>query len=68
MDHADNTAQSLTVRDYARMQTFPDDWQFCGSLIEQYRQIGDAVPVNLATAMADAIKDFLDRATPHTYH
>ena len=37
----------LKVREYARMQTFPDDWSFSGSLANQYKQIGNAVPVNL---------------------
>lgn len=35
------------VREYARIQTFPDDWEFVGSLAAQYKQIGNAVPVNL---------------------
>jgi DNA (cytosine-5)-methyltransferase 1 len=38
----------LSVREYARIQTFPDDWSFSGSVSSQYRQIGNAVPVNLA--------------------
>ena len=42
----------FTVREYARIQTFPDSWEFVGSLSSQYRQIGNAVPVKLATAVA----------------
>ena len=40
----------LTVREYARIQTFPDEWQFMGSMASQYKQIGNAVPVNMAWA------------------
>ncbi len=41
----------LTIREYARIQTFPDRWHFIGSTVSQYRQIGNAVPVNLAYYM-----------------
>jgi DNA (cytosine-5)-methyltransferase 1 len=41
----------LESREYARIQTFPDDWEFMGSISSQYKQIGNAVPVNLAQAM-----------------
>ncbi|MDO8444361.1 MAG: DNA (cytosine-5-)-methyltransferase [bacterium] len=44
--HPDET-RPLTVREYARIQTFPDDWEFQGSVGAQYKQIGNAVPVNL---------------------
>ncbi len=37
----------LSIREYARIQTFPDDWEFTGSVASQYKQIGNAVPVNL---------------------
>lgn len=41
----------LNVREYARIQTFPDEWQFSGSVSSQYKQIGNAVPVNLGYHM-----------------
>lgn len=50
----------LSVREYARVQTFPDEWQFSGTLSQQYKQIGNAVPVNLAHAMARAIVRLLN--------
>lgn len=45
----------LTVREYARIQTFPDDWVFAGNLSAQYKQIGNAVPVNLAWAIGRSL-------------
>ena len=45
----------LTVREYARIQTFPDNWKFCGKLTAQYKQIGNAVPVNLAWAIGRSL-------------
>jgi len=45
--HPEET-RPLTIREYARIQTFPDDWDFIGSISSQYKQIGNAVPVNLA--------------------
>lgn len=41
----------LTVREYARIQTFADDYHFHGSVASQYKQIGNAVPVELARHM-----------------
>lgn len=52
--HPEET-RPFTVREYARIQTFPDSWEFAGALTSQYAQIGNAVPVNLAEAMGKAI-------------
>lgn len=49
----------LTVKEYARIQTFPDNYQFAGSSNKIYRQIGNAVPVNLAEALAKQIYEYL---------
>ena len=48
--HPEET-RPLNVREYARIQTFPDEWEFSGSIGAQYKQIGNAVPVNLGYYM-----------------
>lgn len=45
----------LSVREYARIQQFPDEWAFMGTTAAKYRQIGNAVPVGLAAAIGKAI-------------
>ena len=57
--HPDET-RPFTVREYARVQTFPDEWQFCGSMAQQYKQIGNAVPVNLGKEVGYSIVKFLN--------
>jgi len=55
----------LTFREYARIQTFPDEWQFCGSLSSIYKQIGNAVPVNLAYAVGRSLVNLLNEIENH---
>lgn len=45
----------LSVAEYARIQQFPDDWSFVGSISEKYKQIGNAVPVGLSRAIGDML-------------
>lgn len=51
----------LNIREYARIQTFPDSWQFVGSTASQYKQIGNAVPVNLAYHVGESLISILNR-------
>jgi len=57
--HPEET-RPLKIREYARIQTFPDDWKFAGSVTSQYKQIGNAVPVNLAYAMGRSLISLLN--------
>lgn len=57
--HPDET-RPFTVREYARIQTFPDDWKFEGSTSQQYKQIGNAVPVNLGQEVGYSVVKFLN--------
>jgi len=56
-----NETRPLNIKEYARIQTFPDDYIFCGSIAQQYKQIGNAVPVKLAEHMAKSIKSFFEQ-------
>ena len=57
--HPEET-RPFTVREYARIQTFPDNWEFFGSVAQQYKQIGNAVPVNLGKEVGYSIIKFLN--------
>jgi DNA (cytosine-5)-methyltransferase 1 len=63
--HPEET-RPFTVREYARVQTFPDAWQFTGSMTAQYAQIGNAVPVNLAYAVGLELVRTLNAYVTHT--
>ena len=49
----------LTIREYARIQTFSDDYEFKGSITSQYKQIGNAVPVELAKRIGEELLKIL---------
>lgn len=52
--------RALSLREYARIQEFPDDWTFCGTTAEKYAQVGNAVPVCLARLSGEIIARNLD--------
>jgi DNA (cytosine-5)-methyltransferase 1 len=62
----DGTVRYFTVRESARIQTFPDDFIFQGSWTETMRQLGNAVPVRLASVMAERVCDYLKAAEQQT--
>jgi len=57
--HPDET-RPFTVREYARIQTFPDNWIFAGSVSQQYKQIGNAVPCNMGKEVGYSIINFMN--------
>lgn len=57
--HPDES-RPFTTREYARIQSFPDEWQFAGKMNEIYKQIGNAVPVNLAKCVGIEIMNALN--------
>lgn len=58
--HPDET-RPFTVREYARIQTFPDSWNFSSSTNNAYKQIGNAVPINMAKAIGLSIVNTLNQ-------
>ena len=58
--HYDGTVRYFTIRESARLQTFPDEYIFSGSWTESMRQLGNAVPVKLAAQLASGIRERLN--------
>lgn len=58
--HPDET-RPFTIREYARIQSFPDSWQFSGTMSAQYKQIGNAVPVELARRIGVQVVSALNK-------
>lgn len=57
--HPDES-RPFTTREYARIQSFPDEWQFAGKMNDIYKQIGNAVPVNLSKCVGIEIMNALN--------
>jgi DNA (cytosine-5)-methyltransferase 1 len=60
---ADGSVRYFSVRECARIQTFPDEWKFAGSWTESMRQLGNAVPVLLAETVATRLCEMIGRAS-----
>jgi DNA (cytosine-5)-methyltransferase 1 len=54
-----SAVRPLSIREYKRIQQFPDDWTLCGSLVSQYKQVGNAVPVGFGEAIGKAVIECL---------
>lgn len=55
-----NKVRALSLREYARIQEFPDDWEFCGTASQQYAQVGNAVPIRLGEVAGEVMAGALD--------
>ena len=61
----DKAVRYFTVREAARLQTFPDTWQLSGAWTEAMRQLGNAVPVSLGRTISESVASALSEACGH---
>ena len=64
MNDAAGSLRRLTLKEAAALQSFPREYKFCGPISSQYTQIGNAVPCQLAFAVASAVLDAVDQKQP----
>ncbi len=57
----------LSIQEYKKVQQFPDEWSIEGNIIDQYKQIGNAVPVGLGYAIGIAILNHYNKKSPVVY-
>ena len=57
----------LSIQEYKRIQEFPDNWELAGPLIQQYKQVGNAVPNSLGYAVGEHIQMLLRGEKPEQY-
>jgi DNA (cytosine-5)-methyltransferase 1 len=57
----------LSIQEYKRIQEFPDDWIIEGGLLDQYRQVGNAVPVSLGRAIGRMLVNYLNGIEPNVF-
>ncbi|MEI6451327.1 MAG: DNA cytosine methyltransferase [Actinomycetes bacterium] len=59
--------RALSIREHARIQGFPDDWEFCGTISKQYAQVGNAVPTRLGHVAGRVLGDALAELAAHDW-
>ena len=57
----------LSIEEYKRIQEFPNDWVLSGKLLDQYKQVGNAVPASLGEAIGKAVISHMKRKKPKAF-
>lgn len=58
----------LSIQEYKRIQEFPDEWEIEGTLVERYKQLGNAVPISLGWAVGNLLMSLLQNEDVKQYH